>query len=165
VALRFQDPVHMPHRLLKPRTNTNATAVMSACLPKGGSQLSMKVAVMIVRTLMGLLFLFASISVLFNLIQQPELTGNVKTFMDGVKATGYLLTLIKLTELVCGIAFVTGRFVALACVVIAPIIVNIFLFHIFVDPTGLPVAISLVLANSFLAYANWDKYKPLLTAK
>ncbi len=125
----------------------------------------MKIAVIIVRVLMGLLFLFASISVLFNLVPQPELTGKTKTFMDGVNASGYLLQLIKITELICGIAFVTGYFVPLATVVIAPIIVNIFLFHVFVDTSGLPVGIFLVLANAFLAYANWEKYKPLMEAK
>jgi len=125
----------------------------------------MKIAVIIVRVLMGLLFLFASIVVLFKIFPQPELTGNVKIFMDGVNASGYLLPLIKITELVCGIAFVAGRFVPLATVVIAPIIVNIFFFHAFVDTSGLPVAVFLVLANIFLAYANWDKFKPLLEAK
>jgi uncharacterized membrane protein YphA (DoxX/SURF4 family) len=114
---------------------------------------------------MGLLFLFASISVLFNLIPQPELTGRMKVFMEGVNASGYLLTLIKVTELVCGLAFVTGYFVPLATVVIAPVIVNIFLYHVFVDTTGLPVAVFLVLANSFLAYAYREKYKPLLAVK
>jgi uncharacterized membrane protein YphA (DoxX/SURF4 family) len=125
----------------------------------------MKIAIIIVRVLMGLLFLFASISVLFNLFPQPELTGNTKTFMDGVNATRYLMPLIKITELFCGIAFVSGYFVPLATVLIAPIIVNIFFFHAFVDTSGLPVAGFLVLANIFLAYANWDKFKPLLEAK
>jgi putative oxidoreductase len=125
----------------------------------------MKIAAIIVRTLMGLLFLFASTVVLFKLVPQPELTGNVKTFMEGVNATGYLMTLIKVTELLCGIAFVTGRYVPLASVVIAPVIINIFMFHAFVDPTGLPVALFLVLANSFVAYSNWEKYKPILSAK
>lgn len=125
----------------------------------------MKIAVIIVRVLMGLLFLFASISVLFNLIQPPELTGKTKTFMDGVNASVYLMPLIKITELLCGIAFVSGFFVPLATVVIAPITLNILLYHIFVDTSGLPVAIFLVLANLFLAYANWDKFRPLLAAK
>src|SRR5215213_9812066 len=125
----------------------------------------MRIAVIIVRVLMGLLFLFASITVLFNLFPQPELTGNVKIFMDGVNASKFLMPLIKITELVCGIAFVTGFFVPLATVVIAPVIVNILLFHIFVDTSGLPVAIALVAANIFLAIANWNKFRPLFEAK
>ena len=122
----------------------------------------MKTAVIIVRVLMGILFLFASISVLFNLFPQPELTGNNKIFMDGVNASKYLLPLIKITELLCGIAFITGYYVPLAIIVIAPIIVNIFLTHVFIDTAGLPIAVALVFANIFLAYANWDKFRPIL---
>ena len=125
----------------------------------------MKIAVVIVRVLLGLLLLFASIAVLFNLIPQPPLEGRAETFMNGVNASGYLLTLIKVTELFCGLAFVSGYFVPLATVVIAPITLNILLYHIFVLPEGLPVAIFMVLANIFLAYANWDKFKPVLAAK
>ncbi len=125
----------------------------------------MKIAVIVVRVLMGLLFLFASISVLFNLVSQPELTGKTKSFMDGVNASVYLMPLIKITELLCGIAFVSGFFVPLATIVIAPITINILLFHIFVDTAGLPVGIFLVLANLFLAYANRDKFRPMLAAK
>lgn len=125
----------------------------------------MKLAATIIRTLMGLLFLFASITYLFNLIPPPPLSGNVKLFMDGMLATGYMMTLIKITELSCGVAFVANRFVPLASVVIAPIIVNISFFHLIVDQSGLPVAIFLVFANSFVAYSNWAKYKPMLAAK
>lgn len=115
---------------------------------------------------MGLLFIFASVVVLFNLVPPPpEQPERVRIFMEGVNATGYLLPLIKITELVCGIAFVSGRFVALASVVIAPVIVNIFLFHLLVDRSGLPVAVFLVLANLFVAYANREKYVPLFAAK
>src|SRR5437588_3179932 len=122
----------------------------------------MKIAMIVVRTLMGLLFIFASITVLFHLVPKPELTGAVKTFNEGLDATGYFWYLLKITELICGVAFVVGRFVPLATIVIAPIIVNIFMFHTFVDRTGLPVAIFLVLANIFVAYYYRDAYRPLL---
>lgn len=125
----------------------------------------MKIAVIIVRTLLGLLFLFASITYFLNLFPQPELTGRVKVFMDGVNATGYLMTFIKITELLCGLAFVTNRFVPLAAVLIAPIAINILLFHAFVSPAELPVAIFVVAANLFLGYANWDKYRPIFVVK
>ena len=125
----------------------------------------MKIAFIIVRTLMGLLFLFASIVVLFDLVPKPELTGTVKTFNEGLESVGYFIPLLKLTELLCGLAFVAGRYVPLATVVIAPIVVNIFCFHAFVDRTGLPVAIFLVLANGFVAYHHRKNYEGLLKAK
>jgi uncharacterized membrane protein YphA (DoxX/SURF4 family) len=125
----------------------------------------MKIAVIIVRVLMGLLFIFGSVAYFLKLGGEPQLEGNMKTFFDGLVASGYLLTLVKITELVCGIALVIGRFVPLTLVILAPIIINILFVHIFLVTSGLPVAIFLVLANSFLAYVNWDKYKPLLEAK
>jgi len=114
---------------------------------------------------MGFMFLFASVVVLFKLMPQPEPTGQVKIFMDGMTATGYLMTLLKVTELVCAIAFISGFFVPLAAVVIFPVIVNIFMFHLFMQPSGLPIAILLVLGDLFLAYYYSERYKPMLKLK
>jgi uncharacterized membrane protein YphA (DoxX/SURF4 family) len=121
----------------------------------------MKKATIVVRVLMGLLFLFASTTYLFNLITPPEPTGAMKIFNDGVKASVYLMPLVKIVELLCAIAFLSGRFVPLASVLIMPNIVNIFFVHLFLGPEGLPVAIFLVAANLFVAYNYREIYKPL----
>jgi len=125
----------------------------------------MKIAVIVVRILMGLMFAFASIVVLFKLMPEPEQTGNVKIFMEGMAASVYLMTTVKIFELLCALAFLSGRFVPLAAVVIFPIILNILLFHVFLEPSGLPIAILLMIGNLFLAYYYRDKYKALLAAK
>jgi len=124
----------------------------------------MKWAVIIVRSLMGLLFLFASITFLFKLFTPPPLTGAMKTFNDGLMASVYLMPTVKVIELVCGLAFLSGRFVPLATVLIAPILVNILGVHLFLAHEGLPMAILLVLANAFLAYHHRESYKPLFRA-
>ena len=125
----------------------------------------MKIAVIIVRILLGLLFLFASVTYLFKLFPQPELHGNIKTFQDGLTASGYMMPLVKVIELICAIAFLTGRFVPLATIVIFPIVVNIFMFHSMLSPDGLPVAIFVLLGTLFLAYAYRKHYQHLFIAK
>ena len=125
----------------------------------------MQIAVIIVRTLMGLMFLFASLVVLFKLVPQPPLAGASKLFMDGMNATGYFIPLLKITELLCGLAFVSGFFVPLATVVIFPITLNILFYHSFLEPSGLTVAVPLMAANLFLAYACRNHYKALLHPK
>ena len=126
----------------------------------------MKIAVIIVRILMGLMYVFASIVVLFKLVPQPPPpTEALKLFNEGIAASVYLMTLIKITELICGIAFLVGRFVPLATVVIFPITLNILLVHAFLAPEGLPVAILLMLGNLFLAYYYRKNYEGLLAAK
>ncbi|HKP68406.1 MAG TPA: DoxX family membrane protein [Pyrinomonadaceae bacterium] len=123
----------------------------------------MKIAMVIVRTLMGLLFIFASVTFLLSLITPPPMEGPIKTFNEGLAASGYFFTLLKITELVCGLMLVSGFFVPLAQIILSPIIINILMVHLFLDRTGLPVAIFLVLANIFVAYYYRDAFKPLLT--
>jgi putative oxidoreductase len=127
----------------------------------------MKIAMVIVRTLMGLMFLFASVVVLFKIDmgKMPEMSEANKTFMAGIMASGYLLTFIKVTELVCSILFLTGRFVTLATVVIFPITINILLSHIFVAPEGIPMAVALLIGNLFLAYYYRKNYESLFVMK
>jgi uncharacterized membrane protein YphA (DoxX/SURF4 family) len=125
----------------------------------------MKIAMIIVRTLMGLLFIFGSVVYFLNLFEPPPMEGAIKTFNEGLAASGYFFNLLKATELICGIFLVIGRFVPLALVILAPIIINILMVHTFLDRSGLPVAIFLVLAASFLAYYYRRAFAPLLTPK
>ncbi|MES1182114.1 MAG: hypothetical protein ABUL44_04895, partial [Flavobacterium sp.] len=125
------------------------------------------IATIIVRILLGLLYAFFAAVVLFhiNLGEQPAPTGAAKTFMEGMTASVYLLPLIKITELICGIALIAGLFAPLATVIIFPVSLNILFFHIFVAPDAMAMAIFIVLANLFLAYAYREKYKPMLSMK
>lgn len=125
----------------------------------------MKIAVILVRVLMGLLFAFSAIVFLFKLMPVPEMTGDMKIFMDGMTASGYLMTTVKIVELIVAIAFVTGRFVPLATVVIFPVILNILMVHLILAPEGLVMAILLLAGNLFLAWVHRDKYKSMLAAK
>ncbi len=125
----------------------------------------LKIAVLIVRLLMGAMFLFASVTFLFKLFTPPELTGNMKVVMDGFTATGYLMYLVKVTELACALAYLSGRFTPLANVVLFPITLNIVLFHAFVAPEGLAMGVVLLAANLFLAWAARSHYRGLFAAK
>ena len=127
----------------------------------------MKIAMIIVRTLMGLLFLFGSVVyflMVMGVVPMPPLEGPTKAFNEGLAASGYFFNLLKITEFVCGLMLVTGRFVPLALVILSPIIINILAVHLFLDRSSLPVAIFLVLANLFLAYCYRDAFKPLLSS-
>ncbi len=125
----------------------------------------MKIAIIIVRTLIGLMLLLSSLTYFLNLVPQPDLTGNTKTFMDGLAASGYIMPVVKVFEFLCGLAFVSGRFVSFAVVLIFTIVLNILLINIFLMPGGLPVVIPLFLGILFLAYALRENYKSLLVAK
>ncbi len=124
----------------------------------------MKIAVIIIRTLIGLLMLFASLSYFFKFSEQPLATGNLKIFMDGIMASGYLMPLAKAVELICGLSFITGKFMKITAVILFPITLNILLINVFMMPEGIPIAAVLFIGNLFLIYCNWDSYKYLFTA-
>lgn len=125
----------------------------------------MKIAYTLVRIVFGALFIFSSVAYFFNLIPTPELTGPIKAFNEGMEASVYLLPLIKGTELVVGICFVSGFFVPLASIIISPIVINIFCVHLFIAQEGLPVGIFVIVANAFIAYTNREVYRPLFSPK
>lgn len=57
----------------------------------------MKIAVIIVRSLLGLMFLFASVSYFFFMkyMHQPTPPPAVQTFMAGMTASVYLMPTLK----------------------------------------------------------------------
>jgi putative oxidoreductase len=125
----------------------------------------MKIAIVIVRVLLGLLFLFASVTYFMHATPPPELQGNAKLFTDGLTASEYMMPLVKSIELLCAIAFLTGRMVTLANIVILPVTVNILMINIFLLPEGLPIALAVFLANLFLIYAYRDNYRTVFRLK
>lgn len=127
----------------------------------------MRIAMIVVRTLMGLLLVSSSISyflMIAGVFPMPEMPpGAMKTFNEGLAASGYFFWLLKITELVCGVLFLTGKFVPLAMVIISPVIVNIVLTHAVLAPSGIVPGLLMAIANIFLAYYYRDAFKPLLT--
>ena len=125
----------------------------------------MKIALIIIRSLLGAMLLFASIPYLFHLMAMPAPTGDTKIYMDGI-STVHLMPIVKSIELLCGLAFITGRFNTLAAVVIFPILFNILLFHSFIGEAKealLPVL--LIIADLFIAWYYRYNYRTLFAAK
>ena len=124
----------------------------------------MKIATLVIRILIGILLLFASLSYFFKFGEQPAPVGNMKTVMDGFMATKYLMPLAKVVELICGLSFVTGKFIKISAVILVPISLNILLINVFLMPEGTPIGAALLLGNLFIIYRNWNSYKALFVA-
>ena len=84
------------------------------------------------RVLLGLVFFGVGMNGLLNLIPLPPAEGSAAVFIGGLVASRYFFPLLFLTYLVTGAALLTGRFVPLALTVLAPIVVNIGVMHLFV---------------------------------
>jgi hypothetical protein len=90
--------------------------------------------------------------------------GAAAEFIGGLVASGYFFPLLLGTYLATGAALLAGRFVPLALIVLAPVMVNIMAIHLFVDPSGLPLTIVVVALEVFLAWSYRATFRPLLRA-
>lgn len=124
----------------------------------------MKIAVIIVRILLGALMVFASVSYFFKIGDQPAPTGDMATVMGGFMATKYLFPLVKTIELIAGLSLLVGKFTKLFLLALLPVSVNIFLIQVFLTPSEAAIGAFVLVANLFLIYANWSSYKHLFTA-
>jgi uncharacterized membrane protein YphA (DoxX/SURF4 family) len=116
---------------------------------------------LVARVLMGLVFLGSGISFFFT--TPPPLQGDMGDFFKGMMATHYFFYLLKGTEITCGLALLSGMFVPLALVILAPVILNIFLVHAFMMPQGVPLALVLGVFEIYLAFFS-PQYSPKIKA-
>ena len=108
---------------------------------------------LIARILLGLIFFVFGLIGLLNLFPPPkDLPERLQAFNSGLMAAGYFFPLLKITETICGFLLLIGRYVPLALIVLAPIVLNIFLVHAFLAPSGLPVAIVVGLLIVYLSF-------------
>src|SRR4051794_22457533 len=117
---------------------------------------------LIARIILGLIFaVFGTLGLLNALPTPPDLPPKLVAFMTGIMATGYFFPFLKITEIICGLLLLSGAFVPLALVVLAPISINIFLVHAFLAPSGLPLAILIGLLIIYLAFFS-EPYSPIV---
>jgi putative oxidoreductase len=97
----------------------------------------MKVAVLISRILLGLIFVVFGLNGFLNFLHAPLPPGTAGQYMMSLAATHYI-HVIFLVQLIGGLLLLSGQFIPLALVMLGPVIFNILLFHIFMQPSGLP---------------------------
>lgn len=116
------------------------------------------------RLLLGLIFFVFGLNGFLHFLPMPPPEGVAGTFMGGLAATGYFFPLLKGTEVLAGLLLLGNRFVPLALIVLAPIVVQIAAFHLFLAPASLAMAGFLVVAEAYLAWTHRVAFQGVLAA-
>ena len=124
-------------------------------------------ATMAARVLLGLVFFGFGLNGLLQLFPLPPAQGAAAEFIDGLIASRYFFPLLFVTYLFAGAALLVGRFVPLALTVLAPIIVNIVVMHIFVPSSGAEICLAALVTvlEIFLGWSYRAAFRPLLRAR
>jgi len=121
----------------------------------------------VARVVLGLMFAVFGLNGFLNFIPAPTTPPpeGAMAFAMALMKTGYMMPLIKGTELLVGVLLLLNRFVPLALVLLAPVLVNIVAFHAFLAPTGLGMMVVIVGLELYLAWTYRGAYRSLLTAR
>ncbi|KZE37990.1 hypothetical protein AV656_03390 [Bhargavaea cecembensis] len=120
--------------------------------------------IQICRVLLGVIFLGAGINgyvVFFGF--EPFIATSPEAM--ALFMFDYLLFVEKTLEIICGILLLTNQFVPMALAALSPIVANIFLLHLFVDPSMLALAAVIVLLHGLLLYHYKSHFAGLFVRK
>ncbi len=125
----------------------------------------MRITTQIIRIVLDLIYFVFGLNGFFLFIPVPDQAPAGQAFLDAMRDTGYFIYLFKTVETLAGALLLTNRFTPLALVLLASITVNIFFYHLMIEPNGLPIGAVMLAAHLFLLYQHRTFYRPLLVAK
>src|SRR4029079_6801983 len=168
-------PAMLPAKRSKPQrcSNRSSTRPGSKGLPethhigldistKSAHDARMKIATIIARVLLGLVFVVFGSNIFLHFIPMPPpQPGLLGDFTKALFLSHYL-HVVAIFQIVGRLLLLIGRFVPLGLVLLAPVIVNIDLVHVLLDPAGLIMAAVVSLLLVFLLWQYRDAFKGIL---
>jgi putative oxidoreductase len=122
----------------------------------------MKILIIIIRSLLGLAFVVFGANIFLHFIPMPEQKPSLATDFGKALMESHYMYVVGFLQVAGGLLLLIGRFVPLGLTLLGPVIVNILLFHIFLEPTGLPVAVVVSALALFLLWANRQAFSGLI---
>lgn len=126
----------------------------------------MKVTTIVVRVLLGFLYLVFGLDYFLHFIPyEPNHTGRVAAFKTALKDVGYFYPMIKSIQVVGGVSLLINRYAPFFAVVLFPLSLNVFLYHTILVPSGWLMGVLLLVPNLFLGYAYRKYYAGMFVRK
>lgn len=122
----------------------------------------MKAATIIARILLGLIYFSYGLNFFVHYFPAKLPPGYGGVFEGALIGSGYFFQYMKVMQIAGGLLLLSNRYVSLVAIAVLPISANIFLFHLFLAPKGMVVAVLVVTTNLLLLLAYRKNYQMLL---
>ena len=120
----------------------------------------MKIVEIVARVLLGLVFVVFGSNAFLHFIPTPPMQGASAAFIGALVDTGYIKVVASI-QVAGGLILVIGRYIPLGLTLLGPVIVNILCFHIFIDRSGLPLALVVTDLALFLLWCHRSSFAGL----
>ncbi|HLZ52939.1 MAG TPA: hypothetical protein VKS19_00535 [Verrucomicrobiae bacterium] len=121
----------------------------------------MKIAEIIARVLLGLVFVVFGSNAFLHFIHPPPMSGPAGDFINAMMDTGYV-KVVGFCQVAGGLILLIGRYIPLGLTLLGPVIVNILCFHIFLNHQGWQVASVVGALALFLLWRHRANFAGLL---
>lgn len=113
------------------------------------------------RYLLGIFLLIMGLNKFFQFLPSTEMPEPAAAFLMALIDSGYILPMVAIVEIVSGLLFLSSKTTPFANLILAPLSVNIILFHLFLDPAGIFPALMVAILNVFLISRYFEVYRPI----
>ena len=122
----------------------------------------MKKGILVARVLLGLVFVVFGANIILHFLHTPMPTGDAGQLSEIMAHSGWM-TFVGLMQVVGGILLLVGRYVPLGLALLAPVIVNILLFHfLLLGGAGVAPGLFVTVLELFLIWAYRGYFRGLL---
>ena len=122
----------------------------------------MKPCTIIARVLLGLVFVVFGSNIFLHFIPMPPPPATPAGDFSKALMQSHYIYVVGLLQVMGGLLLLTGRYIPLGLTLLGPVIVNILLFHIFLDRSGLPMAIIVGALALFLLWRHRANFAGLV---
>lgn len=119
---------------------------------------------MVIQILLGLGMIVFGLNKFLEFMPMPEVSPEMGAWMGAIMATGFVMKLVAVIEIVTGLLILINKYVPLALIVLLPVMVIAFLSHLVLDPIGVPGSAVFLFFIVLLMIWNKASYKDVLKA-
>jgi putative oxidoreductase len=113
----------------------------------------MKIVTLIARLLLGLIFVVFGLNGFLNFMSMGPMPSGLAGQFIGALALSHYFWVVAALQVAGGVLLLVNRYVPLALVLLGPVIVNIILYHVFLNLTGAGLAIIVVILWGIVFYS------------
>lgn len=114
----------------------------------------MKILTLIARLLLGLIFVVFGLNGFLNFLSMGPMPSGLAGQFIGALVLSHYFWVVAALQLAGGALLLVNRFVPLGLVLLGPVIVNIVLYHLFLNPSGAVPAIVVVILWGIVFYGD-----------
>ena len=114
----------------------------------------MKILTLIARLLLGLIFFVLGLNGFLNFLSMGPMPSGLAGQFIGALMLSHYFWVVAALQIAGGALLLVNRFVPLGLVLLGPVIVNILCYHLFLNPTGIALAIVVTILWLIVFYAH-----------